>query len=484
MRKLVAALIAFAGAFLLYERLTFDREAWLADYDQLRSYVSRNYANLLWVTEHRGLDLAALHQATLEDLNAATTDRAAGKAIRSFVAGFQDGHFRVRGSPLSRRLETLFMSAAETLPAGTTPEKACAALGFTDDTDGLTFDSAELRALDTPANSFAAATFRQGGQTIGLVRISIFDTKRYLGACHRAWRTRAAEGQCDAVCVENFINTIVPNQLLAEFSAQVRGLERAGARTLVVDITGNGGGTDWVEPAARIVANTPLECAAVAFTKGSHWTETFSAMVEKIEKDVSAADTPADIALLEEARIRALDLGNGARAACDLDALWTAGETPVCSNLVEDVTYSACGLMGRLPQGTLPRAVSRDALFDGLRYDYEEGIFAGRVAVLVDGGTASAAEYFAAILSDNDSADILGQRTFGVGCGYTTGNDGVTLTNSGLQIVMPDCQRRRRDGTNEMAGVTPDVAVDWKEDDSDAERWAKLTSALALLLAE
>jgi hypothetical protein len=483
-RKAVIALIALAAGFLVHERLTFDRDAWLADYDQLRAYVSRNYANLLWVMEHRGLDPAALHHATLQELKEARTDRAAKKAIRSFVAAFQDGHFRVSGSPLSRRVEALFTSVAKTIPAGTAAEKACAALGFEDDTDGLSFDSAELQALSTPPNSFPAATFRLRDQTVGIVRISIFDTRRYLGACHRAWRSNVGERQCDAACAENFINTTVPNQLLAEFSAQVRELDRAGAKTLAVDITGNGGGTDWVEPAARIVTKAPLTCASVAFVKGPHWTKIFSELAEKIEKDRSALEAPADITLLEEAHRRALDFRARANAACDLDALWTEGGAPSCSNLADDPAYSACGLMGPLPQGSVPRAVSRGALFQGLGYSYEEGVFGGRVAVLVDGGTASAAEYFAAILADNDSATVLGQRTFGVGCGYTDGNEGVILANSGLEIVMPDCQRRRRDGTNEMAGITPDVPVDWKDGDSDAERWAKLTTGLAPLLTE
>ncbi len=482
-RKALIALVALVAGFLAHERFTFDHDAWLADYDQLRGHVSRNYANLLWVMEHRDLDPVALHQATLRALGEAHTDRAARAAIGSFLGAFQDGHLRINRTPLSRRLETLFTSEADALPANTTPEKACAALGFHDDTDGLTFASPDLAPLNTPDNSFAAATFRLGDQPAGMVRISIFDTKRYLGACHRAWQSQIGARQCDASCVEAFVNASVPNQLLAEFSTQVRELDRAGAKMLVVDITGNGGGTDWVEPAARIVTQKSLSCAPVAFIKGPHWTKAFSEVAEKIEKDIGAGFMP-DVPLLQLAHGRALELRDRADDICALDSVWTTQRPPTCSNLVEDAAYSACGLMGPLPQGSASRATSRDALFHGLAYTYDEGIFGGKVAVLVDNGTASAAEYFAAILADNDSATILGQLTYGVGCGYTNGGAGVTLSHSGLVIAMPDCQRRRKDGTNEMAGIAPDVVVDWKNGDSDAERWAKLTRALAPLLAE
>jgi hypothetical protein len=221
----------------------------------------------------------------------------------------------------------------------------------------------------------------------------------------------------------------------------------------------------------------------VAFIKGPHWTKAFNDIAGKVEKDIGSGFMP-DIPLLQLARGRALELRDRADAVCALDSLWTKQGSPTCSNLVEDTPYSACGLMGPLPPGSASRATSRDALFHGLGYAYEEGVFGGKVAVLVDGGTASAAEYFAAILADNDAATVLGQLTYGVGCGYTNGGAGVTLSHSGLVIAMPDCQRRRKDGSNEMAGITPDVTVDWKNGDSEAARWVKLTTALTPLFTE
>ncbi|MCI0390615.1 MAG: S41 family peptidase [Acidobacteria bacterium] len=111
------------------------------------------------------------------------------------------------------------------------------------------------------------------------------------------------------------------------------------------------------------------------------------------------------------------------------------------------------------------------------RYEYQEGVYKGRLFVLVDRGTASAAEYFAAILRDNGSATIVGEKTLGSGCGYTNGGLRLALPNSGLHVQMPDCVRYRQDGGNEVEGVTPDLKA-WEKDDSRAARLGKLLRAL------
>ena len=64
------------------------------------------------------------------------------------------------------------------------------------------------------------------------------------------------------------------------------------------------------------------------------------------------------------------------------------------------------------------------------------------------------------------AAKVVGERTYGAGCGYTNGGLPVRLAHSGLEAVMPDCARMRADGTNEVTGVDPDVAVGWEESDN------------------
>ena len=89
-------------------------------------------------------------------------------------------------------------------------------------------------------------------------------------------------------------------------------------------------------------------------------------------------------------------------------------------------------------------------------------IWSGPLAVLVDRQTASAAEEFATWLQDNKQARIGGEKTFGAGCGYIDGGNSFAFRAAPMHLMMPNCSRIRRDGTNEIEAVTPDVAIDWR----------------------
>jgi len=97
---------------------------------------------------------------------------------------------------------------------------------------------------------------------------------------------------------------------------------------------------------------------------------------------------------------------------------------------------------------------------------------------LVDRETWSAAEYFAALLQDNQAATVVGELTGGAGCGYTDGGIPTKLKNSGARLKMPDCVRFRADGSNEVNGITPDVLVPWAEHNSGFQHVKKLLVAL------
>jgi C-terminal processing protease CtpA/Prc len=90
--------------------------------------------------------------------------------------------------------------------------------------------------------------------------------------------------------------------------------------------------------------------------------------------------------------------------------------------------------------------------------------YRGRLYIMTDARTASASEQFAALLIDNGVARTIGEKTMGVGCGFTNGGNPTTLKHSGLVIWMPDCARLRADGSNEFEGVAPDYPVAWGDD--------------------
>jgi len=80
--------------------------------------------------------------------------------------------------------------------------------------------------------------------------------------------------------------------------------------------------------------------------------------------------------------------------------------------------------------------------------------YGGRVAVLVDGATGSAAEIFAAVLQDHGRATVVGRTTAGavLGSWYFSLPDGGQLQLSRYDYLAP--KGRRLEG----AGVVPDVA--------------------------
>jgi C-terminal processing protease CtpA/Prc len=104
-------------------------------------------------------------------------------------------------------------------------------------------------------------------------------------------------------------------------------------------------------------------------------------------------------------------------------------------------------------------------VFSPAEFTYSDSLWTKPVAILVDQGTASAAEEFAAVLQDNSAALIVGSRTLGAGCGYTNGGTPTLLPHTGATLKVPDCARFRADGSNEVNGVLPDVQIPWRRDD-------------------
>src|SRR5687767_9121256 len=102
MKKLIylTALVPLvAGGWLVTDRITFDRTAWLEDFAQLKSATEQSYANLKWTRSSKHVDLVALNEQTLHALMQANSNSEARNALEQFMAGFKDGHFHPEGGP-------------------------------------------------------------------------------------------------------------------------------------------------------------------------------------------------------------------------------------------------------------------------------------------------------------------------------------------------------------------------------------------------
>jgi len=126
---------------------------------------------------------------------------------------------------------------------------------------------------------------------------------------------------------------------------------------------------------------------------------------------------------------------NRSRTPCDSTPLWE-GKHSACSWLGQG--FSTTRLLGlRRSRFAARKPWAADA-FTPMKFPYREGIWRGPLIVVVDSGTGSASEEFAATLQDNLAALIVGESTVGAGCGHTDGGTPTTLKNSLAVLEVPD----------------------------------------------
>ena len=264
--------------------------------------------------------------------------------------------------------------------------------------------------------------------------------------------------------------------MTAALERQVMALTREKIDVLLVNITRNGGGSNWVEPAARTLSAKPLRSPRLGFIRHEHWARQMKDRLTDIESALPQSTASQQKLLMRAADATRLALAE-ARKPCDRAALWN-NEKPGCSLVVSEPPLYASGI---LAYGKPGEFAGKPSLFNGAWYTYKEGVYSGPLIVLVDEGTASASEYFAAMLADNRAATIIGEPTFGAGCGYTNGGIPTVLKNSNGRVRMPDCVRFRLDGSNEVGGITPDKLIAWRSNDTRYQRAKRVLETLSEL---
>src|SRR5262249_9271951 len=280
-------------------------------------------------------------------------------------------------------------------------------------------------------------------------------------------------GGCDSSCSRR-VGDEAANLLTAALMRLETALRQSGATALLVDVTHNGGGSDWVEAPPPALSPVSLEEYRFGFIRHEHWTKQLQDQLKDVEADIKNNKGPADV-LQNAAKQLRLAIDESARP-CNRNDVWQTGKIN-CSMLVDNLLFSS-GILAYAEPGSLASFDSKVTLFHPARYQYEQGTAKLPLFVIVDHDTWSAAEYFAALLQDNQAATIVGELTGGGGCGYTNGGIPTKLRNSGAEVKMPDCVRLRADGSNEVNGVTPDVLVPWADRDSPFQRAKKLRDAL------
>ncbi len=484
-RLLLLALLVAAGWFGWARFGPYDPAPWLADLDTLEVHTAAAYANLDWQVARGVVDPVALHRRTDSLLRHASHAGAARRALVDFGRAFQDGHYHVgRPTPaFVKDLERLVRGGGGS--SRVTPDlggpKACARLGYG------TRHRPSLLAAAPGWREVVAGPFQAGlvpladGRAAGVLRIQHFGEDGYAGTCEQVWESFRRSIPADSTCGDECgwrLRHAVAVALLAEQRQAVRALREAGAGLLVVDLTRNGGGTDWVEPAARQLVARPIPGILWSGVRHPHHVQQLEGSRAALARDAARDDLrPAQRALVEAAMARLDSALASARTPCDRSGIWS-GPLPGGCEVLYAPAIPNTGVAGWAPDSVLAGLESADELYWPGTYRYEAGTWDGPLVILVDGGTASASEGFAAQLRDAGAALIVGSRTFGAGCGHTNGGIPLRLPHSGLEVRMPDCARLRTDGSNEVAGIDPDVQAGWTEADDGAARAAKAVAAV------
>jgi len=444
----------------------FDVDPWLADLEQVRQAFHSKYANLEWLQREREIDVDALFENLEARLRDARTDQEARAVFERLERRVADGHVAIDWPQPVRA------GANSATPA----PGLCASLGYDarENSAGTAQALPGYRPLPTGGNPFNAGIVTTTGATVGVIRIGVFQPHGYPQLCSDALAALSIppEKPCDDVCQDQVI-TWGYRRMGQSLEQRIDQLRTAGAEVLLVDITNNGGGSEWVEAAARMLSPRPLTSARHGFVRGEHWAKQWRGLAARLRDFAANAAT--------EDRTRLLAWAAQAEAAA-VQAESPCGPNDARCSTIVSVGHST-GLVGNAPSGAFDGKSWGVHVFNPAQHYYRDSAWTGPLMVLANEETWSAAEQFAAVLQDNRAGVIVGARTGGAGCGYTWGGHPTKLENSGAILKLPDCVRFRADGSNEVRGVIPDVLVGFRARDGAMLRARLLAERLPEAIA-
>jgi hypothetical protein len=369
------ALVAGAPASATPVSSSFNRDAWKADFEKVKRGLAQGYANLDWQVERRGINLSRADSQIKAMLDKVDSDAGAALVFAKLVDAFDDPHLELRPGPPPKSATTMPKENSVGGPASVSAD--CVAENYSDGRSAtrLPYPSAPgwTAVSDGP---FQAGLIGD----IGIVRIPTFGENRYLAACKAVQKP----GMDDRA-----LQLATRAELNRQLVALVGVLRTRGMKRLAIDLSRNGGGSEWSSEAVTL------------FTAG------------RLTREEPRRVGPT----------------------CDRSGIWK-GEKPTCT------AYAGAPATEWVESDGAPA-------------------WTGPLAILADRNTASAAEEFITWLRDNNRAKMGGEKTFGAGCGYVDGGNAIAFEAANIHLMMPNCSRFTRDGTNEIEGQTPDVAIDW-----------------------
>jgi hypothetical protein len=464
---------------------TSPAERGTADYTVLKRALEARYSNLAWLASpESGVDLPAIDRRTLADLSRATTDDDVRRSLLAFIAAFHDGHL----SQLPVLAPSTTLAGAEPRrPAYTRndPAGGCAAQGYAlPDRVAFSLPFESLAGFQLLTDG-AAQAFRSGvlavdsATRVGIVRIPSFHTNAYPSLCVAAWT--GDSWNADGTLRPGALGPAVETLWYETLAATLRSLAQRGATIVMVDVGNNSGGDDSGDMSARLFTAMPLHSAPLWMSQNdTASTAYFDEELGELRRALALSKDMATTSLIE----RTIATWTTQRArlrepACSLHWVWQeqrAWKTNECRRLVE--AGSAGGPLSYLDHPIDDAGVA-GLLHWPARFARLQGAWTGPLYVLTNGRTYSSAEMFAAVLQNNRAAKIVGTPTGGDGCGFMNDPPPVVLPHTGLRFRVPNCVRIRSDGSDEVAGVTPDIAMPATEGESNRQRAQRVVDTVA-----
>ena len=469
------------------------RAAWVADLERLEAHTAAAYANLGDRLASRRLSPRELDARARAALAQARSQGEARAALIAFVEAFDDHHF-VASAPYSTPRRWLRRLIGKDRPREQGPiswsasgEEACGRFGVRDRRSGK-IDWAGLPGFEPLAGDAVSHPFPAGllppgeaasGRPLAVLRIGLFSQQGFPELCAAEWeRVQLASRSattCDDACQEAFWDGL-EERLLDRFADELSELARGGAKTLLVDLTDNGGGSGIVGRMMRMVTTRQLPERAAGFIRHPHSVKRLTSIAADYAAEAARVELPArQRELYAQVQRRMEAAARDAATPCDLSRMWqlaSAAELP-CANVGRAEPW-----LDAAEQAELAALEAREPAAAAAK-PVRPAAWTGELVVLTNRWTASASEDFAASLQDAGAARIAGATTLGVGCGYTDGGVTLELPATGLTVRAPDCIRYRKDGRNEAEGVLPDLPVAWEDGDSGKLLAEKVFAALS-----
>ncbi len=462
--------------------LPIENKVWLDDFETLKKEMTLGYANLKYATEKENIDLIKLNEITLSKLKEAQTVEEAQQVIKKFLKTFNDGHLRASKLKVTNKADTIVeidttnieLDYLKNTDSGAIALKK---MGYENKKykNRIKYDSVPgYSSLSSQQNPFPTAIIKRNNETIGIIRVGFLGHWRYWNTALEVWEfyKKTFEGKCDGDCQWSFQKE-VEKELTNKIIDGINELKSKKISKLLVDVSSNPGGSEWCNAVAELFTAKHLKGPESFFVKHKHWKNTLENQLKNIEEDIENPKIKKELNLkLIRFKNLVQELILNCESNCSVEEVWNEQNMNCLELISHPYAYS------------LPFEIFEDEQFEELEskyllsnyrfLTYKKGVYEGSLYIIQDRYSGSATEEFSSLLQANDAAVIVGENSYGAGCGYTNGGIKLELKNIGLSVSMSDCVRLRKDGKNEIYGINPDIEVNWDENENMYSKGLKI----------